>query len=97
MTTTVKARFADGVLTPLETIDLPEGAVVVLNIEATHVPEPEGHAARVETLNVPDQAGPTFDVNDPKALKQLLYEQDADRYFRVLRQDQERAQANGCP
>ena len=35
MTTTVKARYADGVLIPLETIDLPEGAVVVLNIEAT--------------------------------------------------------------
>ena len=69
MTTTVKARFADGVLTPLEAIDLPEGAVVVL----------------------------TIDANDPKALKQLLYEQDIERYFRVLRQDQERAQANDCP
>ena len=69
MTTTVKARFADGVLTPLEAIDLPEGAVVVL----------------------------TIDVNDPKALKQLLYEEDIERYLRVLRQDQERAQANDCP
>ena len=69
MTTTVKARFADGVLTPLEAIDLPEGAVVVL----------------------------TIDVTDPKALKQLLYEEDIERYFRVLRQDQERAQANDCP
>ena len=90
MTTTVKARYADGVLTPLETIDLPEGAVVMLNIETTHVPEPE-------TLSVPDQGGPIIDVNDPKALKQLLDEQDVDRYFRVLRQDQERAQANDCP
>ena len=84
MTTTVKARFADGVLTPLEAIDLPEGAVVVLNIEATHVPEPK-------TPNVPDQGGPTIDVNDPKALKRLLHEQDVGRYLRVLRQDQERA------
>ena len=69
MTTTVKARFADGGLTPLEAIDLPEGAVVVL----------------------------TIDANDPKALKQLLYEEDIERYLRVLRQDQERAQANDCP
>ena len=32
MTKTVKARFANGVLTPLETIDLPEGALVSLDI-----------------------------------------------------------------
>ena len=87
MTTTVKARFVDGVLTPLETVDLPEGAVVVLNIEATHVPEREAHAERAETLNVPNQGDPTIDVNDPKALKQVLHKQDVDRYFRVLRQD----------
>ncbi len=97
MTTTVKARFADGVLTPLEPIDLPEGAVVVLNIGANHVPEREPHASRAGTLNGPDQDGPTIDVNDPKALKQLLHEQDVERYFRVLRKDEERAQANDCP
>ena len=39
MTMTVNARFANGILTPLETIDLPEGAVVALNIEMAHVPE----------------------------------------------------------
>ena len=97
MTTTVKARFADGVLTPLETIDLPEGTVVMLNIEVTYVPEREAHASRAGTLNGLDQDGPTIDVNDPKALKQLLHERDVERYFRVLRQDEERAQANDCP
>ena len=32
---TVNARFANGVLTPLEPIDLPEGALVALHIETS--------------------------------------------------------------
>ena len=32
-TKTVNARFTDGVLAPLEPLDLPEGALVALNIQ----------------------------------------------------------------
>ena len=34
MSKTVNARFANGVFTPLEPVTFPEGAIVVLNIEA---------------------------------------------------------------
>ena len=34
MSKTVNARFANGVFTPLEPVAFPEGAIVVLNIEA---------------------------------------------------------------
>ncbi len=40
MTQTVKARFANGVLTPLEAIDLPEGALVTLDIGEIYGAEP---------------------------------------------------------
>ena len=39
MSKTINARFTNGVLTPLETLDLPEGALVALSIETSHPPE----------------------------------------------------------
>ena len=41
MTQTVKARFASGVLAPLETIELPEGALVSLDIGEISSTEPD--------------------------------------------------------
>ena len=42
MSNRVRARFANGVLTPLEPLDLEEGTVVVLNIEAAHATDSYG-------------------------------------------------------
>ena len=39
MSKTINARFANGVLTPLETLDLPEGALVALSIETSRPSE----------------------------------------------------------
>ncbi len=38
MSVNVKARYADGVLTPLEPLDLDEGKEVMLSIEDTETP-----------------------------------------------------------
>ena len=46
MTTTVKATYANGVLTPLEPLDLEEGEQVTVSIED----EPEVGEARDESL-----------------------------------------------
>lgn len=40
VTKTVNARFSNGVLTPLEPLDLPEGVLVELNIQTLDVPGP---------------------------------------------------------
>lgn len=40
MTTTIDARFANGVFTPLEPVDFPKGSLVVLSIEADRIQEP---------------------------------------------------------
>ena len=57
MTQTVKARFANGVLTPLEAIDLPEGALVSLDIGEifTTEPEPSSVAARAGLIGQEQQ------------------------------------------
>ena len=38
MTTSVRARYSNGVLTPLEPLDLEEGKEVIVSVEETHVP-----------------------------------------------------------
>ncbi len=40
-TRTVNARFTNGVLAPLEPLDLPEGALVALNIQPLDIPGPD--------------------------------------------------------
>ena len=52
MTQTVKARFANGVLTPLEVIDLPEGALVSLDIGEIPNTEPDAPTAGPEPSSV---------------------------------------------
>ena len=68
MTKTVNARFANGVLTPLEPLDLPEGALVALSIEAAGAPERE--LAKSEVKIVPNQSGFAPGI-DPTKLNQL--------------------------
>ena len=57
MTQTVKARFANGVLTPLETIDLPEGALVSLDIGEISTTEPDAPATETELSSAAARAG----------------------------------------
>lgn len=45
MTKTVQARFTNGVLTPLEPLDLPEGILVELNIQTLDDPGPDAAAS----------------------------------------------------
>ena len=49
-TKTVNARFTNGALTPLEPLDLPEGALVELNIQTLNDPGPNA------PLSVGDEA-----------------------------------------
>ncbi len=78
MPKTVNARFANGVLIPLEPLDFEEGAVVVLSIE-TVPPKPDrsGNALPV----VPNE-GDFLPDTDPKRLKNLLHEQEVEGYLR---------------
>ncbi len=57
MTQTVKARFANGVFTPLETIDLPEGALASLDIGQISTAEPGPPATETEPSPVPYHVG----------------------------------------
>ena len=47
-TRTVNARFTDGVLTPLEPLDLPEGVLVELNIQTLDDPGPDASPSAVD-------------------------------------------------
>lgn len=73
----VNARFANGVLIPLEPLDFEEGAVVALSIEVAQLrPEWSGNSPPA----VPNQGDFPPDV-DPKRLKNLLYEQEVEGYL----------------
>ena len=45
VTRTVNARFTNGVLTPLEPLDLPDGILVELNIQTLDDPGPDAPAS----------------------------------------------------
>ena len=67
-----KARFANGVLTPLLPLDFEEGEIILLHIG----PPPPGELPK-----------PVIADPDPKALKMFLEEEDIEHYLRVLNQD----------
>ena len=68
-----KARFANGVLTPLLPLDFEEGEIILLHIGP---PPPPGELPK-----------PVIADPDPKALKRFLEEEDIEHYLRVLNQD----------
>ena len=89
MTKTVKARFANGVLTPLEVIDLPEGALVTLDIgeiygsdldAPTNGPESSSVASRESLIGQAEQ------VNYNRLNDELMDEE----YFEKERRIRER-------
>ena len=70
MSKTVNARFANGVFTPLEPVPLPEGAIVVLNIEADPAEQPA--TANPADPFVPHDGESLPGMEDPQKTKQLL-------------------------
>jgi predicted DNA-binding antitoxin AbrB/MazE fold protein len=90
MTQTVKARFANGVLTPLEAIDLPEGALVSLDIGEISTTEPDEPAAETERSPVASRASIT-DRNEPVNYNRLNDELMDQEYFAKERRVRERS------
>ena len=90
MTQTVKARFANGVLTPLETIDLPEGALVSLDIGEISTTEPDAPAAETEPWTVASCAS-LIDRNEPVNYNRLNDELMDEEYFAKERRTRERS------
>ncbi len=81
MTKRISARYANGVLTPLEPLDLEDGEVVVLSIEAAS--KPEQKAAKPKFRVVPNHSGFLPGMDDPKRMKQLLDDEDVEHYLRL--------------
>ncbi len=78
MSTTVRARFAGGVLLPLEEVPLTEGEEVTLSILAPDTP-PSGVAGVPRALGAPGDwlertAGGWRDLIDAERLKREIYE-----------------------
>ena len=89
MTKTVKARFSNGVLTPLETIDLPEGALVSLYIGETSTTEPDELATETEPSHVVSRPSIT-DGNGPVNYNRVNDELMDQEYFEKERRIRER-------
>ena len=89
MTRTVKARFANGVLTPLETIDLPEGALVLLDIGEIPSTEPAMPTAEAMPSSVSDRADFTG-RNEQVNYNRLNDESMVEEYFQAERRFRER-------
>ena len=77
MTTKVRARYANGVLTPLEPLDLEEGAEVELTLKVNSA------ADKAEFRVIPNHSGFLPGMDDPKRMKLLLEEEDIEHYLRV--------------
>ena len=67
MIANVRARFSDGVLRPLEPLNLEEGADVMVSIE--DIPSPE---RTIEALRA--SAGGWVGLHDREELKRMIYE-----------------------
>ena len=77
MTTTVRATYADGVLTPLEPLDIEEGREVTLSIEDAASPK-RGLAGIVEAVQelhrtIPLEAWDALPADGAKNYKHYLY------------------------
>lgn len=90
MTKTVKARFSNGVLTPLETIDLPEGALVSLDIGEISTTEPDEPAAETQLSPVANRASITG-RNEPVNYNRLNDELMDQEFFEKERRTRERS------
>ncbi len=87
MTTKVRATYANGVLTPLEPLDLEEGAVVELDIAVSKPRDLEGAIAEIKGVleqiyQLPD--------DHPKKYKMFLDAEDTLIYLEKERRFRER-------
>ena len=85
-TQTVNARFANGVLTPLEPLDLPEGVLVELNIQTLDAPGPDAPvqaAAKPKFRVVPNRGGFAPGV-DPNNLKDIIHDLEDEEFLEKL-------------
>ncbi len=85
-TKTINARFTNGVLTPLEPLDLPEGVLVELNIQtldAAGLDEQAQAAAKTEFKVVPNHSGlaPGVDVGN---LKDVIHDLEDEEFLEKL-------------
>ena len=82
MIANVKARFSNGVLTPLEPLDLEEGKEVVVSIEDTRSPEAEAPSLldMIDDLHrsVPQDVWNSGPSDGAKNHKRYLYGQPRD-------------------
>ena len=79
MTKIVKARFANGVLTPLEPLELDENNVVLVTIEELPAPSKEEPKRLFRVKPIGRGFAPAV---DPTKLKDLLCEMDDEEFFR---------------
>ena len=79
----VRARFANGVLTPLEPLDLEEGAVLMLSLEADAASELGHESEKSKFRVIPNHSGFLPGMDDPKRMKQLLEEEDIEHFLRI--------------
>ena len=84
----IKAKFYGGVLVPLEPLDIPEGAMVVLDIDPSF-PEPE--MATTESSALPNHRG-FVDEIDPEKLNQLNDELIIEEYLAKERRIRKRGE-----
>lgn len=85
-TKTVNARFANGVLTPLEPLDLPEGVLVELNIQTLDAPGPDAPtqgAGKTEFRVVPNHSGLAPGV-DAGNLKDIIRDREDEEFLEKL-------------
>ncbi|MYC30500.1 MAG: DUF104 domain-containing protein [Chloroflexi bacterium] len=79
MTRIIKARFANGVLTPLEPLDMGEETEVMLTIEELPAPPVDEPRRPFRVKPFPGGFAPGF---DPTKLKDLLCEMDDEEFWR---------------
>ena len=96
MVTEVRARYSNGILTPLDPVDLEEGTEVTLTLDGTLAagqptvrglltvsPDPVGEGPRSEFRVVPFHSEFLPGMEDPKRMKQLLDDEDIEHFLRV--------------
>lgn len=79
----VKAKYANGVLTPLEPLDLDEGAMVVLNIKLVPILNSKQETVKQKFRVIPNHSEFLPGMDDPKRMKQLLEDEDIEHYLKV--------------
>ena len=79
----VNATYKDGILTPVEPLDFREGAVVRLTIQ--ELPSSKGIKPEIPFRVKPLRGGTFTPGDDPKKLKDLMYELEDEEFLRKSR------------